>query len=313
VERVRREAPRQSGFAAAENGAIRDRAYRSHPPGLEGFLMLHHHIGDWSAAYANAANIAGADAWPRAWEIAAAAFRAGRSDPSRTRLAVAYGPHERQHYDLFLPEHKPNGLIVFIHGGYWLAFEGGVWSHLAAGSLERGFAVAIPTYRLCPEARISEITGDISAAITAAATDVDGPLYLTGHSAGGHLATRMITTGSPLRADIRARVRHTLSISGVHDLRPLIRTEMNSRLRLDPAEALAESPALLEPIDGARVTCWVGGAERAEFRRQNALLANVWTGLGAETLAWEEADRHHFNVVDGLAASRSALLATLLD
>ena len=32
----------------------------------------------------------------------------------------------------------------------------------------------------------------------------------------------------------------------------------------------------------------------------NALLANVWTGLGAATAIVEEADRHHFNVIDGL-------------
>lgn len=275
--------------------------------------MLHHHIEDWSAAYANGPHIAGAEAFPRAWEIAAAAFRAERLDPSRTRLAVAYGPHPRQHYDLFLPEHKPVGLVVFIHGGYWLSFDGADWSHLAAGSLQRGLAVAIPTYRLCPEVRIREITGDIGTAISAAAAAVDGPLYLTGHSAGGHLASRMITTTSPLAADVRARVRHVVSISGLHDLRPLMRAAMNAKLRLDLAEALAESPALLEPIDAARLTCWVGGAERAELRRQNALLANIWTGLGAETLAWEDPDRHHFNVIDGLADARSALLATLLD
>lgn len=279
----------------------------------KGSRMLYHHIDDWTVAYTNGAFIPGADAWPRAWEDAASAFRAERLDPSLTRLAVAYGPHVRQHYDLFLPEHEPKGLVVFIHGGYWLAFDGGVWSHLAAGPLRRGFAVAIPTYRLCPEARISEITDDIGAAISAAAAVVDGPLYLTGHSAGGHLACRMITTTSPLAADVRSRIRHIVSISGLHDLRPLMRAAMNAKLRLDPAEALAESPALLAPIDGARVTCWVGGAERAEFRRQNALLANVWTGLGARTLAWEEPDRHHFNVIDGLADPESALLATLLD
>ena len=88
---------------------------------------------------------------------------------------------------------------------------------------------------------------------------------------------------------------------------------MNARLRLDAQEAAAESPALLEPIDRARVTCWVGGAERAEFRRQNALLANIWTGLGARTFAWEAPERHHFNVLDDLADPGSALVAALLD
>jgi hypothetical protein len=58
--------------------------------------------------------------------------------------------------------------------------------------------------------------------------------------------------------------------------------------------------------------CWVGGAERAEFRRQNALLANIWLGLGATTEAVEEPDRHHFDIVDGLADPAHPMVAALL-
>ena len=102
-------------------------------------------------------------------------------------------------------------------------------------------------------------------------------------------------------AQVRSRIAATLSISGLHDLRPLLRTAMNETLHMDAAEAASESPALLEPLPGTRLVCWTGAAERAEFRRQNALLANIWQGLGAATSAVEEPDRHHFNVIDGLA------------
>lgn len=87
---------------------------------------------------------------------------------------------------------------------------------------------------------------------------------------------------------------------------------MNKTLQIDDAEADRESPVLLRPVEGVRLTCWVGGAERAEFRRQNELLANIWTGLGAETMAYEEPDRHHFNVIDGLCNPDHALTRTLL-
>jgi arylformamidase len=87
---------------------------------------------------------------------------------------------------------------------------------------------------------------------------------------------------------------------------------LNGTLHIDESEALAESPALLRPVDGARITCWVGGGERAEFLRQNALLANIWTGLGATTSAVVEPDRHHFNVIDGLADPDHPLTRTLL-
>jgi hypothetical protein len=103
-----------------------------------------------------------------------------------------------------------------------------------------------------------------------------------------------------------------VSISGVHDLRPLMRIALNATLRLDADEARRESPALLEPLPGTRLTCWVGSSERAEFVRQNALLASIWKGLGAATTTVEEPDRHHFDVVDGLADPEHPLTRTLL-
>ena len=122
----------------------------------------------------------------------------------------------------------------------------------------------------------------------------------------------MASTGAPLLEAVQPRIRHVVSISGVHDLRPLMRTGMNATLHIDEAEALAESPALLRPREGIRLTCWVGGSERAEFLRQNALLANIWTGLGARTAAVSEPDRHHFNVIDGLTEANHPLTLTLL-
>lgn len=274
--------------------------------------MMLHRVSDWDNAYANGANIAGGDRWPDLWVEPATAFRKARVETGRAELDIKYGNAERNRLDLFLPDRDVSGLVVFIHGGFWLKLDKSFWSHLAAGPLAHGYAVAMPSYTLCPDIRISGIVAEIGAAIEKAASMVDGPIRLTGHSAGGHLATRTITSTSPLRNEIRARIAHTVSISGVHDLRPMMKTAMNADLKIDQAEAMAESPALLSPMNGARVTCWVGGAERAEFRRQNALLANIWTGLGSATACIEEPDRHHFDVIDGLADPEHPLTRCLL-
>jgi len=274
--------------------------------------VLEHQIADWDNAYANGANIAGSDRWPAAWVEPAQAFRDALSADGRARLDVAYGDGVRNRLDLFLPEAQPKGLVVFVHGGYWKAFDKSFWSHLAAGAVGRGYAVAMPSYTLCPEIRIAGIVREVGAAIGKAAELVEGPLMLTGHSAGGHLVSRMVSAATPLAPAVSGRIRHVVSVSGVHDLRPLMRTDMNTALKLDEAEALAESPALLRPMDNARITCWVGGGERAEFLRQSALLANIWTGLGATTATVVEPDRHHFSIVDGLADPKHALTRTLV-
>lgn len=275
--------------------------------------MIHRRIVDWEDAYANGINIPKGEAWPNAWVEPAKAYRETMTTKGRAQLDLTYGERPRNRFDLFLPEQAPRGLVVYIHGGYWVRFDKSYWSHLAKGAVEHGYAVAMPSYTLCPENRISGITKEIGVAISTAAGMVGGPIFLTGHSAGGHLATRMISATSPLAGEVRARIRNTVSISGVHDLRPMMRLAIQADLKLDEAEAYAESPALLRPLDGVRLTCWVGAAERGEFVRQNALLANIWTGLGAATAVVEEADRHHFTIIDGLADPEHALTRTLLE
>ncbi len=265
---------------------------------------------DWDDAYANGPHIPGADDFPPRWQRDAAAFRDTLGGRVRE---VRYGDAPAERVDLFLPEAAPPGLVVFVHGGYWQRFGRRDWSHLAAGAVARGHAVAMPGYTLCPGIRVSGITRQIGAALARVAAEFDGPIRLAGHSAGGHLACRMLCADAPLPAAVAARMENAISISGVHDLRPLLRTALNDALRLDAGEARAESPALLEPRDGVRLTCWVGAEERPEFVRQNGLLANIWAGLGAETAAVEQPGRHHFDVIDGLADPDSPLMQALFD
>ena len=215
-------------------------------------------------------------------------------------MDVAYGSGERQTLDIFELASTPRGLFVFVHGGYWYRFEKSFWSHLAAGPLANGWLVAMPSYTLTPEARVRDITKEISSAVNKASELVSGPIILCGHSAGGHLVTRQICEDSGLKPEAIDRIARVISISGVHDLRPILRLELNQTIGLDAAEALDESPALLKPISELAVDCVVGADELAEFVRQNALLANVWHGMGCETSCHELPGKHHFNVIEDL-------------
>ncbi|TMV39592.1 alpha/beta hydrolase, partial [Thioclava sp. BHET1] len=161
--------------------------------------------------YANGAFIAGAQHFPPRWVAEAEAFRAAQG--ARAKLDLRYGPAERDWLDLFLPEGRPRGLMVFIHGGYWLRFGPRDWSHLAQGALDRGWAVAMPAYTLAPEARITEMTAQIGRAISHAAGQVAGPIVVTGHSAGGHLSARMACTDAPLPEEVAVRLVRAVPIS----------------------------------------------------------------------------------------------------
>lgn len=263
-------------------------------------------ITDWDDAYANAAHIPGADRFLSEWPARTQALHE-RHPPER----LSYGTGPRHGIDLFRPDGAPAGLTVIVHGGYWMRFSPDDFGFLAGGALAQGQAVAAVRYTLAPEARIAGITAEVAAAIIRVAGEVTGPIRLAGHSAGGHLVSRMVCAGV-LPGDVAARIAHVLSVSGVHDLRPLLRTRMNGTLNLDAAEAAAESPALLTPREGVRITCAVGGDERPEFLRQTDLLANAWWGMGADTAAVHLPGLHHFDVIDGLASPDGTLTRMLL-
>ncbi len=268
-------------------------------------------ITDWDDAYANAPHIPDGASYPDRWREAARAFRAGLP-PERLREGLPYGRAEREKVDLFLPEGPAQGVAIFVHGGYWRAFDRDLWSHLAAGPLARGWVVAMPGYPLAPEARIAAITRAATEAVIQIAAAVQGPIVLAGHSAGGHLVVRQACADATLPERVASRIDRIVSISGLHDLRPLLRLALNADLRLDAEEAAAESPALLMPRPGVRVHAWAGGAERPEFIRQSELIANIWTGLRAEMSLTIAPDRHHFDVIAPLSDPDSDLVEALV-
>jgi arylformamidase len=258
-------------------------------------------ITDWDDAYANREHAANAQNYFDRWEILAPQFRQEWADGAGDLVIdESYGPSQREKLDLFVPAGVPKGLFVFVHGGYWVALDKSQWSHLARSALEQGWAVAMPSYTLCPDIKIGGITKQIGAAIKKAAERVEGPIVLAGHSAGGHLVSRMGCQNAPLSLPMRQRINRIISISGLHDLRPMLRLKLNDSLKLDDREADAESPALLLPVEGLEIDCVVGGAERPEFIRQNALLANIWKGLGASTREIIVDDKHHFDIIGEL-------------
>ncbi|MBS0565576.1 MAG: alpha/beta hydrolase [Proteobacteria bacterium] len=255
--------------------------------------------------FANSKYLADGKYFPSRWARKSAEFRGATE--GRSRLGLAYGPGERQWFDLFLPEGVPEGLMVFIHGGYWLECGPRDYSHLAAGALARGWAFALPAYTLAPAARIGAMTAEIAAALPAMAAEAAGPVVLTGHSAGGHLAARMACADGLADPGVIARLRLVLPISPLSDLRPLMETAMQADLKLDIAEARAESPALLPRRPGCAVHVWVGGDERPRFLDQARRLGNAWS-----CPVTVEPGRHHFNVIEGLESADSRLMRTLL-
>ena len=250
---------------------------------------------DMDDRFANGAYIDGAADFPAKWNNQAAAFRAN----AVTELDVSYGPSARQVMDIFHPDCLAKGLVVFVHGGYWRMFDKSTWSHLAAGAVARGWSVAIPSYDLCPDVRISDITNQVTAAVQLAADRVAGPIRMVGHSAGGQVVAQMAGM------DWGGRLARVVPISPLSDLTPLMQTAMQDDFQLTLAEAAAQSP-IHAPAPTVPVTVWVGADERPVFIEQTEALGRAWAC--STVLA---PSQHHFDVIDGLADPDSPLCHTL--
>jgi formylglycine-generating enzyme required for sulfatase activity len=128
----------------------------------------------------------------------------------RLHRDLAYGPHELNTLDLYVPETAgPHPLLIMIHGGGWRRGDKNNQNSgpsKAAFAAERGWALASINYRLSPEVQHPAHVEDVAAAIAwllehAPGKGVDTEhVVLMGHSAGAHLATLVATDSSYLAA-----------------------------------------------------------------------------------------------------------------
>jgi arylformamidase len=192
------------------------------------------------AAYNNSAAVIDSPALNAARIAASATCRA--SWPGS--LDVAYGPDDRQRWDIFPAADPAAPCFVFIHGGYWQRNRREDFACLGEGLRAHGWSVALPGYTLARDATMTAINGEIHAALdwlaaNGAAHGVTGPVLLSGWSAGGHLTAMALDHG---------RVAAGLAISGIFELGPVRDTYLNEALRLTDEEIVSLSPLRLPPV-----------------------------------------------------------------
>lgn len=263
---------------------------------------------DYEAEYNNRARVPEHPAIMAGWSRDAAVYR----EAHRAHLEViAYGPRERNRIDLFAGD-GAGPIVVFIHGGYWQALDASSFSHLAAGLNAHGIDVAMPSYDLCPAVSIGEIIDEMRAAARELAK-LGRPLVVSGHSAGGHLAACMLATDwRAFDASLpESLVTAAYAISGLFDLRPLIKTSINNALKLDDASAKVVSPLFWKSPSHGTLDAVVGGNESAEYLRQSRSLVDGWGAAGIATRFATIPDANHFTAIAPLADPSSPMTLRL--
>jgi arylformamidase len=214
-----------------------------------------------------------------------------------------YGPHPRETIDLFHVE-RSRGTLVYIHGGYWRSFSKLETSFVAEGFVEQGYSVALINYPLCPDVPLTHTRHSVLSAFTylykhILNADERKKVAVTGHSAGGHLAALHLATDWQRHGIPQNPIDGVISLSGVFDVAPLIKTSINTDLRLTEQSAQALNVTLLEAKSRAKLVLAVGSLESEEFHRQSAELASTWANLSPQLLDVD--GFNHYTIVDSLA------------
>ena len=141
---------------------------------------------------------------------------------------VRYADHEEAVIDVHLPEVAAGGVLVLLHGGFWKA----EWDRrhtraMARALADEGWVVATPEYRRVGVGGGWPTTAeDVHLAVRRLPELLDivglttGPLTVTGHSAGGHLALWLATTALP--------IERVVALAPVCDLGEAIRLGLGS-------------------------------------------------------------------------------------
>ena len=212
------------------------------------------------------------------------------------RLDLAYGNAPGERLDFFPAAASDAPLLLFIHGGYWRALDKRDFSFIAPPFVAAAIAVALINYDLTPGVTVEEIVAQTQRGIRWIADAAELPfdrrrIVVAGHSAGGQL------TAMALAAEPALPIAAGIALSGVFDLVPLLKTNVNEQLRLDESRARRLSPQHQPRPDRAPALIAVGGGETAGFIGQSqdfaaalGLTARVYPGLDHYTIMSAVAD-----------------------
>ena len=235
-------------------------------------------------------------------------------------LDVAYGPDERQCYDVFPAAVSAAPVLVFIHGGYWQSRDRTMMHFLAPFYVAAGVTFVSVGYRLCPDVTLGAVVADVRDAVLrihATARDVNANpdrLFVAGHSAGGHLAALTCGPAGPGRGVVKGGC----SISGLHDLEPVRLCYLNDTLHLDDEDCARYGPVEIvrshqgRDIDLPPLLLTTGSEEGPEYLRQRDALASVLRRARQPVSIVENPGANHFTACEAFADPAHPLSEAML-
>ena len=139
---------------------------------------------------------------------------------------ISYGPQALNKLDLYRPDEKAKGIIIFFYGGCWGAcqtYPKTKYRFVAETLINLGYAVVIPDYRLYPDVKFLDIMLDAKLAFKWVTDNIQEfdleaeSLILMGHSAGAHIAAMLAANEAYLGENLYPQLTGFIGLAGPYD------------------------------------------------------------------------------------------------
>ena len=232
---------------------------------------------------------------------------------------LIYGISIDETLDLCLAEVDDSPLVIFIHGGYWQLLSKNDCLFPAKDFFDEGISYCSIDYTLAPHANIDEMIEQCIRAVqwlyqSAIKYGYDEKkFFLIGSSAGAHLAAMTMLTdweNYDLPDDI---IKGCTLLSGVYDIRPIVKTYINEPLNLDMQTASMLSPLFKVRSHTANLIISWGENETNEFKRQSIEFDKKWKACGNTSHLLEVKGNNHFDIVFNMMKKDCALRELIIE
>jgi acetyl esterase/lipase len=131
----------------------------------------------------------------------------------------------RHKLDLYLPKGKKDfPVMMFVHGGTWKSGKKDIYGALGNVFAKNGVGVVIINYRLSPAVQHPAHVQDVARAFAWTVNNIakhggrPDQVFISGHSAGGHLVALLATAENYLAAEKLGldKIKGVIALSGVY-------------------------------------------------------------------------------------------------
>jgi arylformamidase len=168
---------------------------------------------------------------------------------------------------------------------------------------QHGSSFAALNYSLAPNATLTQIVRQNRLAVSWLFEHADDwgidcdRIYLSGSSAGAHLAIMMLLTDWSQYGLPNDVIKGVCAVSGIYDLEPIRLSYVNEPLEMSPKEAATNSPMGKELRNHCPIILAYGDNETNEFKRQTDEYRDFLLQSGEAVSFREIKDRNHFDVI----------------